>query len=225
MCRGFACVGLAVLLTAPSITAAQLSAPQGLPLPDATLGIELSVMEARGDFRAGNALPFGYGLRGALSWGPKRAFDTGLAYRSITRDAKAYGDTIEVKNMLRTLGVTARYALPLRHVRPYLGGSVGAGYFATETVYEWCCDINGDVERELRGVDLARLIPVASVGVGAVVDLWKMGGASPSTLSANLGVESHYGGRVRYQVGGDGDIHKTRTRYRVYSLGITLRTR
>ena len=225
MRRGFLCIGLAVVLTAPCVAAAQLPAPQDIVLPDATLGIELSLMEARGDFRPGNTLPVGYGLRGALRWGPQRAFSTGLAYHSITRDAKAYGDTIEVKNMLRTLAVTTRYALPLRHVTPYVGGSVGAGYFATETVYERCCDVTGDVERELRGVDLPRLIPVASVGVGVVVDLWKMGGPSPSTLSATLGVESHYGGRVRYQVGGDGDIHKTGTRYRVYSLGLTLRTR
>ncbi len=223
--RGFTRIGLVVLLAAPQIAAAQAPVLEGLQLPDATLGIELSMLEARGDFRSGNALPAGYGLRGAFVWGPKRAFDTGLAYRSITRDATAYGDTIEVKNMLRTLALTARYAPSLRYARPYLGASLGAGYFATETVYERCCDMNGEVERELRGVDLPRLIPTASLGVGVVVDLWKMSGPSPSTLSMNLGVESYYGGRVRYQVGGDGDVYKTGTRYRVYSLGLTLRTR
>ena len=115
--------------------------------------------------------------------------------------------------------------MPLRHVRPYVSGSVGAGYFATETVYERCCDMNGDVERELRGVDLPRLIPIGSVGFGIVLDLWRLAGPSPSTLSANLGVESQYGGRVTYQVGGDGDIQKTGTRHRIYSIGLTLRTR
>lgn len=223
--RAFVFTTLAACIAIPGSAAAQLPPTSTALLPDATFAIELNTLETRGGFRAGSTMPVGYGLRAAMAWGPRRAFDAGLAYRSITRDVKAYGDSLEVKNMLRTLALTARYAVPVRRVRPYLGGSIGAGYFGTETMYERCCDVNGDVERELRGVDLARLIPMATVGFGVVLDLWRMDGPSPSTLSANLGVDSHYGGRVTYQVGGDGDVYKTDTRYRVYSIGLTLRTR
>ena len=224
--RGFVIVGLSVIFVAPSVTlAAQLPpAPEPL-LPDGTLAIELSVLEPRGDFRPGSSVPVGYGLRGALGWGPRHAFDIGLAYRSITRDAKEYGDSLEVKNMLRTLALSVRYAIPLRHARPYLGASAGAGYVGTETILERCCDENGGPERSLEGIALARIIPIASIGLGVTIDLSRMTGSSPSTLSANLGVEAHRGGRVRYQVDGDGDVHKTGIRYRVYTLGVSVRTR
>ena len=223
--RSIVFVGLSAILVAPPVAlAAQLPPASQSLLPDGTLAIELSVLEPRGDFRPGSSIPVGYGLRGALGWGPRHAFDIGLAYRSITSDAKAYGDSL-VKNMLRTLAVSIRYAIPLRHARPYLGASVGAAYFGTETILERCCDENGEPERTLEGIALPRIIPIASIGFGVTIDLSRMTGSSPSTLSANLGVEAHRGGRVRYQVEGDGDVHKTGTRYRVYTLGVSVRTR
>jgi hypothetical protein len=209
----------------PSVGNTQVPVPVGASVPDGTLGIELSVIEPRGDFRPGHTLSLGYGLRGAANWGPRRAFDVGLAYRSVAHDSKRYNDTLEVKNMLRTLALGVRYTLPLRYVRPYLGAEAGAAYFGTETTAESCCDDNGERERSLSSIRLARLAPMASTRLGLAIDLWRMRGPTPSTLSADLGLETHYGGRVTYQVGGRGDVRRTGTRYRVYSLGVSLRTR
>jgi hypothetical protein len=127
--------------------------------------------------------------------------------------------------MIRTLAVSTRYAAPLRYVRPYVGAAVGASYFGTETLVETCCDENGDREWGLDRISLGRLTPVASTRVGLAIDLRRMLGPNPSTLAADVGVETHYGGRVTYQVGGRGSIRRTGTRYRVYSLGVNLRTR
>jgi hypothetical protein len=199
--------------------------PRPSRVPDGTLGLELSLVEPRGDFRPGNSVSIGYGLRGALGWGPRHAFDVGLAYRSVAHDSRSYSDTLQVKNMLRTLALSTRYTLPVRYVRPYVGASAGATYFGTETTVETCCDENGDRERSLSSVRLARLVPMASTRFGVAIDLWRMLGPNASTLAADLGLETHYGGRVTYQVGGRGNIRKTGTGYRVYSVGVSLRTR
>ena len=219
---------LAVMLGAlagPFVAGAQLPAPRQSRIPDGMLGVEISVLEPRGDFRPGNSVSIGYGLRGALGWGPRRAFDVGVTYRSVAHDSKRYNDTLDVRNMLRTLALSTRVTAPLRHVRPYVGASAGASYFGTETMVERCCDENGDRERSLSSVRLGRLTPMASTRVGLAVDLWRMLGPNPSTLAADLGLETHYGHRSSYQVGGRGEIRKTGTSYRVYSLGISMRTR
>jgi hypothetical protein len=189
------------------------------------LGLEMSVIEPRGDFRPGHTLSVGYGVRGALQWGPRHAFDVGLAFRSVAHDSKSYSDTVEVKNMIRTLALSTRYMAPLRYVRPYIGAAFGASYFGTETNVESCCDEDGNREWTLDNIRLGRVTPMASTRVGLVVDLWRMLGPNPSTLAADIGLETHYGGRVAYQVGGRGPVRRTGTSYRVYSLGVSLRTR
>ena len=212
-------------LVRPVVAGAQLVTPNPSQVPDGTLDLELSIVEPRGDFRPGHRVAVGYGARGALRWGPRRSFDVGLAYRSVAHDSREYDDTLEVKNMLRTLALSTRYMLPMRYARPYIGASAGATYFGTETMVESCCDENGDRERTLDRIDAGTIGPMASTRLGLVIDLWRMFGASPSTLSADLGVETHYGPRSTYQVGGRGEFRTTGTSYRVYSLGVSLRTR
>ena len=216
---------IVVLLAGHNTARAQIPAPASVRVPDGTLDLEMSIVEPRGDFRPGNRVAIGYGARGALRWGPRRSFDVGLAYRSVAHDSHDYNDTLEVKNMLRTLALSARYVLPLRHVRPYLGASAGATYFGTETLVERCCDDNGDRERTLQRLDAGTIGPMASTRFGLLIDLWRMFGASPSTLAADLGIETHHGPRLTYQVGGRGELRTTGTGYRVYSLGMSLRTR
>jgi hypothetical protein len=195
------------------------------PHEGSMLGIELSVLEPRGDFRPGHRAAIGYGLRGAVGWGPRGAFDIGLAYRSIAHDSRAYNDTIDVKNMLRSLAASARYSPPLRYLRPYVGASAGLAYLGTETFQDRCCDEYGERERVFDGVELASLVPMVSTRFGVLVDLWSMLGPNASTLAADLGIETHYGGRAAYQIGGRGDVRETGTSYRIYSLGISVRTR
>jgi hypothetical protein len=209
----------------PLTADAQFPAPRQSTIPDGTLGLEMSILEARGDFRPGNRVSVGYGVRGALGWGPRRAFDLGVAYRSVAHDSKKYHDTLEVKNMLRTLAVSARYTLPIRYARPYIGASAGAAYFGTETTVESCCDDEGDRYWSLSDIRLGRFAPMASTRIGMVIDLMRMPGTNPTTLSADLGMETHHGGRVAYQVSGRGEVRRTGTSYRVYSLGVSVRTR
>ena len=229
-CRSVPMRALIVAVVIASISGsieahAQFPMQAPVRVPDGTLDLEMSILEPRGDFRPGNRVAIGYGARGALRWGPRRAFDVGLAYRSVAHDSHEYNDTLEVKNMLRTLAVSTRYVMPLRHARPYIGASAGATYFGTETLVERCCDENGDRERTLDSIDAGTIGPMASTRFGVVIDLWRMFGASPSTLSADLGVETHYGPRLTYQVGGRGGLRTSGTGYRVYSLGVSLRTR
>jgi hypothetical protein len=226
MRRLFTIVLTASCVALPAFAGAQLPVPPRPPrIPDGSFGLELSMIEPRGDFRPGNTRSLGYGVRGALQWGPRHAFDVGLAFRSVAHDSKKYSDTVEVKNMIRTLAVSTRVMAPLRYVRPYIGAAVGASYFGTETNVETCCDENGDREWTLDRIALGRVTPAASTRLGIAVDVWRMLGPNPSTLAADLGMETHYGGRVTYQVDGRGAIRRTGTRYRVYSLGISLRTR
>jgi hypothetical protein len=152
-------------------------------------------------------------------------FDVGAIYRSVAHDSRTYRDTIEVKNMIRTLALSARITAPLKYVRPYLSAAAGGMYLGTERMVERCCDENGDRENTLDAIQLARIVPMASAKVGLAIDLWRMRGRTPSTVALDLGVEDNFGGRARYQVGGDGELRQTRTNYRVYSLGISLRNR
>lgn len=216
---------LVVSMATPGAGIAQETDARARTVPDGTLALELSVLEPRGDFRPGATVAVGYGVRGALGWGPRRAFDIGLAFRSIAHDSREYSDTIDVRNMMRTLAVSARYTLPFGSVHPYVGGSAGAAYFGTETYVDRCCDENGDRERSFHDVRLAHLKPTASTRFGVAIDLWRILGPNPSTMLADLGIETHYGGRSTYQVGGRGPVRTTGTRYRLYSLGITVRTR
>ncbi len=221
-------VAVAVATIAGSNPAqAQLPIPFPTPrrVPDATLDLEMSVLAPRGSFRPGHAVSIGYGARGALRWGPRRAFDVGLDYRSVAHDSRAYADTVDVRNMLRTLALSVRYMVPLRYARPYFGASAGATYVGTETHVDRCCDDNGDWERRLESVEASDLGSMMSTRAGLVIDLWRMVGASPSTLSADLGVETNYGPRLTYQVDGRGELRTTGTSYRVYSIGVSLRTR
>jgi hypothetical protein len=209
----------------PLPSSAQLSGDTGFQIPDGALRVELSVLRPRGDFRPGHVLSFGYGASGALAWGPRHAFDIGLAYRSIAHDSHTYSDTIEVRNMTRTLALAIRYTLPLRYARPYVGASWGGAYFGTETVVERCCNEDGERERDFTGLDLAHIAPMASTRVGLAIDLWKIHGTNPSTVAADLGVETHYGRRATYQVDGHGGIRTTGTSYRIFSIGLSVRPR
>ena len=192
--------------------------------PHAALGLELSFLLPRGDFAPGRELPIGYGVRGAVGLGRRGAVDIGAAFRSVAHDSHTYGDSVEVKNMLRTLSLSGRVALPIRLARPYLGASIGAAYFGTETMVEQCCDDEGDPEWVLDDFEHVTLSPMASTRVGVLVDLSGYRSRQP-VLSLDLGLENHYGGTARYQVGGRGDLRRSGTSYRVYSLGLTVRTR
>src|SRR5688500_4495137 len=189
----------------------------------AALGLELSFLVPRGDFTPGSRFSVGYGVRGAVGVGPEGMVDIGASFRSVAHDSHDYSDSVEVKNMLRTLSVSGRFALPLKAVRPYVGASIGAAYFGTETLVERCCDDDGDFAWVLDGLDMVDLLPTASTRVGLLVDL--SGDRGQPVLSLDLGVENHYGRTARYQVGGFGEVRRTGTSYRVFSLGLTVRSR
>ena len=185
------------------------------------LGGEVTLIVPRGEFRRASPVAAGYGLRGGIGVADGM-LSLGGAYRSITRDSREYGDT-SVNNMLRTLAVEARLAAPFRAVRPYVGGSVGVAYFATESSVRRCCDENYETEDDLEGIRLVRFAPLASSRVGVVVDV--PGGAWNGTLvSIDLAVEDHRGGRASYQTSGRGEVHTTRTNFRVFSLGVVVRS-
>lgn len=202
-----------------------VAGPVDLRTPNrhAALGLELSFLVPRGDFAPGSGLSVGYGVRGAIGVGPEGMVDIGAAFRSVAHDSHSYGDSVDVKNMLRTLSVSGRFALPFRVARPYVGASIGAAYFGTETLIERCCDEDGDYVWELDDLDMVDLLPTASTRVGLLVDL--SGRRGQPVLSLDLGMENHYGRAGRYQIGGRGDIRRTGTSYRVYSLGLTVRSR
>lgn len=209
---------------------ANANAPLSAPVPTAptadhhsALGLELSFLVPRGDFAPGGGLSVGYGVRGAVGLGPQGMLDIGAAFRSVAHDSHSYADSVEVKNMLRTLSLSGRVALPFRFARPYVGASVGAAYFGTETRVERCCDDDGDHQWELDDLDVVDLQPTASTRVGLLVDL--SGDRGQPVLSLDLGIENHYGREARYQTGGRGDVRQTGTSYRVFSLGLTVRSR
>ena len=221
----------AVVFTLPALAQ---NAPTGPISPDvpqisapghhAALGLELSFLVPRGDFSPGGALSVGYGVRGAVGLGPEGMVDIGAAFRSVAHDSHAYGDSVEVKNMLRTLSVSGRFAIPLPVARPYVGASIGAAYFGTETRVERCCDEDGDYEWQLDDLQAVNLLPTASTRLGLLVDLSGYGERQP-VFSLDVGIENHYGREASYQVGGLGEIRRSGTSYRVYSLGLTVRTR
>lgn len=227
---------VAGFLASPVIAVAQTEADSGWTLPPtgaprvalwqraARMGLELSFLVPRGDFKPDKALAVGYGVAGAVGLGPRRMLDIGAAFRSIAHGSRTIRDTIEIKNMLRTLTMSGRIAAPLRHARPYIGGSVGAAYFGTETMVEECCDDEGDREWVLDDIRHAQFRPTASARVGLLVDLFTGGGARGSVFSLDLGVEDHYGRRATYQTGGDGPLTRSGTNYRVYSLGVSVRS-
>lgn len=192
---------------------------------DGVLGVELSFLVPRGDFAPGHRVAIGYGVRGALGLGPRRIFSIGAAFRSVAHDSRTYRDTLEVKNMLRTLAVSGQIVAPLRYLRPYVGGSIGGAYMGTETLIEQCCDDEGDREWVLDDIRLAQFGPTASARVGLLVDVWQSAGRGQPTLSLDLGVEDHYGRSSTYQTGGDGPTVRTGTSHRVYSLGLSVRSR
>ena len=223
-------IAVAACLSVPLTAAAQAAengpidpgAPSAPPAGRHALGLELSFLVPRGDFAPGSEISVGYGVRGAVGLGPRGMLDIGAAFRSIAHDSHTAADT-EVKNMLRTLGLSGRVALPFRFARPYVGASVGAAYFGTETWVERWSDDEGEYQWELEDLDMVNLQPIASTRVGLLVDL--TGGRNTPVLSLDLGLEDHYGGEARYQVGGRGDVRRTGTSYRVFSLGVTLRSR
>ena len=226
-------LGLAAAFTAASSATGQVPSTGTTPVElvepagsgrRTALGLELSFLVPRGDFSPGSELSVGYGLRGALGLDPRGMFDLGAAFRSVAHDSHEYSDTLEVRNMLRTLSLSARFAIPLRFVRPYVGGSVGAAYFGTEAWVERCCNDDGEYEWELDGFDAVTFQPTASTRVGVLVDLGGQGRGQP-VLALDLGVENHHGRRAAYQVGGRGEMRRSGTSYRVYSLGLTVGVR
>jgi hypothetical protein len=209
-----------------------IAQPDSLPAPseaslvsDAVLGIELGFLVPRGDFRPGAGLAVGYGVRGAVGIGARKLVDVGAAFRSVALDSWMVHDRREVKNMLRTLTASGRLVAPLRFARPYLGGSVGGAYFGTETMVEECCDDEGDPEWVLEDIASARILPIASARVGLLVDLWREGSRGRPMLSVDLGVEDHYGRRGSYLREVDGRVERSGMNHRVYSLGLTIRSR
>ena len=203
----------------------EASAPGNAVLRRGIMGAELGFLVPRGDFTPGHTLSFGYGVRGGVTLGPHGLFDVGAAFRSVAHDSRTYRDTIRVKNMLRALTLNGRIMAPLRHARPYVGGSLGAAYFGTEKSVERCCNDEGERDWELDELSLVRIRPTASARIGLLVDMADMGGSVLSTLSLDLGVEDHYGKRTTYQIDGSGPIVRTGTSYRVYSLGVSVRAR
>lgn len=221
-------VTLALIIIAFAAAPAPGQEPDSAPPPPARrpskvaaiLGAELSLIEGRGDFRTGSSVAAGYGLRGGVGLG-KGIVDLAAAYRSIMRDSRSYGDT-SVNNMMRTLAVEARLIAPFRLVRPYVGGSLGVAYFGTETSVHQCCDDDFESYDEFEGVDLMRFAPLASSRFGLVVDV--PGAWNRSLISIDVGVENHHGGKAAYQIDGRGAVFTSRTNYRLYSLGIAMRT-
>lgn len=221
----------AVVITLPASAQNVPNSPIGMSVPEvavaghhAALGLELSFLVPRGDFAPGGRLSVGYGVRGAVGLGPQGMVDIGAAFRSVAHDSHEYSDSVEVKNMLRTLSVSGRVAMPFPVARPYFGASIGAAYFGTETRVERCCDEDGAYEWQFDDVESVDFLPTASTRVGLLIDLSGYGAGQP-VVSLDLGLENHYGREARYQVGGRGEIRRSGTSYRVYSLGLTVRTR
>lgn len=210
--------------SAPDGPVAEAIPERASPRVPTAMGVELSFLVPRGDFAPGGRLPVGYALRGALGVGREGMFDIGAAFRSVALDSHDYSDSVEVNNMLRTLSLSGRLALPVRYARPYVGASVGAAYFGTETMVERCCNEEGEYEWELDDFGAVNLQPTASTRVGLLVDL-SPGGRGQPVFSLDLGLENHYGRRAAYQVGGLGEIRRSGTGYRIYSLGVTVRSR
>lgn len=194
-------------------------------LRDGVLGLEASMLVPRGDFAPGNTLSIGYGIRAAFGVGWRKVLDVGAAFRSIAHDSRKYNDTTEVKNMMRTLTMSARLVAPLRYARPYVGASAGAAYFGTERMIERCCDDEGDEVWELDGIRLARFTPTGSARAGLLVDVWKFSSPGDPVLSLDVAIEDHRGGMSSYQIDGYGPVRESGTNYRVYSLGLSVRTR
>ena len=232
--RRLAAVATVVGIVGSSASAQVNPVPHPLPpLPptetplvsDVVLGLELSFLVPRGDFRPGDGLAVGYGVRGAVGLGSRKLVDIGAAFRSVALDSWMVHDRREVKNMLRTLTVSGRLVAPIRFARPYLGGSAGGAYYGTETVVEECCDDEGNPEWVLDDIAFARIRPIASARVGLLVDLWQQGSRGGPMVSIDLGVEDHYGRRGSYERQVDGGVERSGMNHRVYSLGLTVRSR
>jgi len=194
-------------------------------ISDAVLAVELAFLVPRGDFRPGDGFAVGYGVRGAVGLGSRKLVDIGAAFRSVALDSWTIHDRREAKNMIRTLTVSGRLVAPLRYARPYLGGSVGGAYFGTETAIEQCCDDEGNPEWVLDHIASVRIRPIASARAGLLVDLWRNGRRGGPILSIDLGVEDHFGRRGSYQRAVDGGVERSGMNHRVYSLGLTVRSR
>jgi hypothetical protein len=192
---------------------------------DAVLAVELAFLVPRGDFRPDDALAVGYGVRGAVGLGSRKLVDIGAAFRSVALDSWRVHDRREVKNMMRTLTLSGRLVAPFRYARPYLGGSLGGAYFGTETAVEQCCDDEGNSEWVLDDIASARIRPIASARAGMLVDLRRGGRRGGPVLSLDLGVEDHYGRRRSYRREVDGGVERSGMNHRVYSVGLTLRSR
>jgi hypothetical protein len=202
--------------------------PKKLPLGH--VGLELSVVEPRGEFRNFVKASIGWGAQGIIALDRHGAFSLGLDFRSVAYDGHEYQDTIRVSNMMRTFTVGSRYTIPMRYVHPYIGGAVGGAYFGTETnVKRWKWDDEEDdweQVTELQSVKNARMTYTVVRSVGMQMDVYRdRRAASPYTVSLDLGVSDHSGGRTSYITAGRGPRFRSATDYRVYRIGLSLWSR
>lgn len=215
-------------ITAPQLLEAQRRISAWRPdRGDAVLGAAIDIVQPRGEFAQFVTLAPAFTLHGAYTLDRLGVVQLGGDMRIVAYDEKEIDDTTSIKNMLRTLSLNGRLMLPLKYVHPYVGGSVGAAYFATETQVEECCDEDGNRETTTHGIALPRLTYTLSRGAGVVIDLMRLHGSGTSspTVSIDVGVADHFGGRVSYHTNGRDDMARSKTDYRVWRLGVSLRGR
>lgn len=194
---------------------------------DGLLGAELNLVQPRGELAQHVGLKPALTLSGGYTVDRYGVLQLGGEMRILNYDEKEIDETERIKNIMRTVAVNGRLMLPVNYVHPYIGGSIGAAYWATETEVWRCCSEEGDYEWQLERLSLPRLTYTLSRSAGVVIDvLWlHRNRPSSSTISLDLGVADHLGGRVSYHTSGRDERTKSRTDYRVWRLGMTLRGR
>jgi hypothetical protein len=203
---------------------------QPTKLPLGHVGLEVSIIEPRGEFRNFVKASIGWGAQGILALDRRGAFSLGFDFRSVAYDGQEYQDTIRVSNMMRTFTIGSRYTIPMRYVHPYIGGAVGGAYFGTETnVKTWKWDDEEEDWKqvtELQSVKNARMTYTVVRSAGMQMDVYRdRRAARPYTVSLDLGVSDHSGGRTSYITAGRGPRFRSATDYRVYRIGVSLWSR
>lgn len=214
-------------VAAPELLSAQQIASWRPDRGDAVMAAALDVVQPQGEFARFVGLAPAFTLHGAYTLDRLGVLQLGGDLRVLEYDSKKIDDTTSIKNMLRTLSLNGRLMLPLKYVHPYIGASIGGAYFATETQVEECCDDEGERETNIAKISLPRLTYTLSRGAGVVIDFMRLHGNTRSSpiVSLDVGVSDHLGGPVSFHTNGRDVVHRSRTDYRVWRLGVALRGR